>query len=131
MYADLRMVLFAIGLIIAGVGCFGYIFYFVVFLIRRSNDYGSDNEITDFSSKGFSDLFFDANVDPTLTMQIPSWMEQDEEDKKIAEGAWRCKNCQKLNQKFIYVCSCGNSKKNNDELSDNDMDGRGREADER
>lgn len=125
MYDDFRSLFAAIGLIIAGVGCFGYVFYFLIFLIRRSNDYGSENEITDFSSQGFRDFYFDANVDPTLTMQIPSWMEQEEEDKKIAEGAWRCKKCQKMNQKFIYVCSCGNSKKNNDEMTEQNTYGRG------
>ena len=105
-----------IFMIIAGIGCFGYIFYFLIVLIRRSNDYGSDNEITDFSSKGFEDYYFDPNVDPTFTMELPSWMEQEKEEEKMGEGAWRCKNCQKMNQGFIYVCTCGNSKSNNEKM---------------
>ena len=53
---------FLIGLVwfvISIVGCFGYAFYFIVWMLKRSNDYGSENKITDFSSKGFEDFYFE------------------------------------------------------------------------
>ena len=102
-----------IGFCIGIVGCFGYAYYFIIWMLKRSNDYGSENEITDFSSKGFEDIYFDPNVDPTLTMEMPAWMKDDE---ALVKGGWRCKNCQKVNQNFIYVCSCGKSKKENESL---------------
>ncbi|MBR4731971.1 MAG: hypothetical protein IK081_04295 [Lachnospiraceae bacterium] len=112
----LALIVFGIGI----VGCFGYAFYFIVLMLKKSNDYGSENEITDFSSKGFEDLYFDPNVDPALTMEMPDWMKA--EDDVLDNGGWRCKNCQKVNQSFIYVCSCGKTKKENESSKDMPMD---------
>ncbi len=117
---------FLIGLVwfvISIVGCFGYAFYFIVWMLKRSNDYGSENKITDFSSKGFEDFYFDPNVDPSFTMELPDWMK--DEEATLSNGGWRCKKCQKVNQDFIYFCSCGNSKKDNESLSDKPVDKEG------
>lgn len=36
--------------------------------------------------------------------------EQDEENRIIENGGWRCSDCGKINQSYITTCMCGKSK---------------------
>ena len=122
------IVVFFLSIIISAVCCFGHAYYFTVMSVKTSNDLGSENSITEFSSEGFEMILFN-NDSGGNRIEIPAWAMSEEEKnqgkalsnaaaedakkKSSWSGRWTCANCGSMNPGSVYVCTCGNMKSSN------------------
>ncbi|MCR5500295.1 MAG: hypothetical protein K6F31_07865 [Acetatifactor sp.] len=121
--------LLIVSIVVSAVCCFGHAYYLTVMSVKTSNDLGSENSITEFSSAGFELIHFDNDADGGTHFEIPEWAKSEDEKrqetalnetakegdkmKSAWSGRWTCANCGSINPGSVYVCTCGNMKSSN------------------
>ena len=122
------IVILILSIIISAVCCFGHAYYVTIMSVKTSNDLGSENSITEFSTEGFELLHID-NDSGGARFEIPEWAKSTDEKNQVKvlsnaaaedakkksswSGRWTCANCGAMNSGSVYVCGCGNTKSRN------------------
>ena len=115
---------------ISAVISLGIVSYYLVGWIRKSNNIGAETSIIDLSTNGLEDYVYGVGGRSENEMEIPKWAMDEEEREEVLKkekeqlqdilnnGGWYCAKCKKLNQGFLYNCSCGTSKRDSLEYSE-------------
>ena len=53
------------------------------------------------------------NYDSSYSSSLSSYAREEENKRIMANGGWKCNNCNNVNPDYITTCSCGTSKSNN------------------
>ncbi|MBQ9489868.1 MAG: hypothetical protein IKO03_05085 [Lachnospiraceae bacterium] len=108
----------------------GIVFYYLVGWIRKSNNIGAETSIIHLSTNGLEDYVYGAGGRSENEMEIPRWAMDEEEREEVLKkekeqlqeilnnGGWYCAKRKKLNQGFLYNCSCGTSKRDSMEYTE-------------